>query len=294
MAHVPASWDDFRFVLALKRTGSLAGAAQQVGCEPAALSERITALAKGLGVALVEGPDATLTEAGKRGAELAETFERGVEEMTRRVPDTDDAPEGTIKLATTEGTAMFLMAGLAPFRKKHPKLTVDLLVANVTHDLLKGEADLALRMFHDPNPELISEKVGDLEWSVFASRAYLAKAPVKTDVKITEALVGHAVLGFAAETTRSPGGRWVAANVRPEDITKRTGNMTAIMSAAKNGLGLAVLPALIVRDMPDIVRVTPEVVARSEAFVVFTREQQDNKRVRLVFDAVATLFTKQS
>lgn len=296
MGPVPLHWDNFRFALALKRGESLGGAAKILACEPTAVSDGLTALETELGVALViRAPDGfALNDAGKRAAEIAETFDRGVEELTRLARDAGSEPEGVVKLASTDGTAMFLMGGLAPLRKQYPKLTVELLVANITHDLLRGEADLALRMFRDPNPELISEKVGDLGWSVFASRVYLARAPFKTDVPLVESIVGHPMLGFAAETARSPGGRWVTANARPQDITKRTGNMTSVINGAKNGLGLAVLPSLMVRDVPELVRVTPEVVANSEAFIVLPRTQEHNKRLRLVIDVVATLFASEA
>ena len=49
-------------------------------------------------------------------AAVAEGFDAGIEDLTRRIGGEDRRPEGIVRLATTESMATFLMAGLVPLR----------------------------------------------------------------------------------------------------------------------------------------------------------------------------------
>jgi DNA-binding transcriptional LysR family regulator len=293
---VPVRWDDLRFVLALRSAGSLGGAARLLKCEQSTASRRIGALEADLGVQIVtRTPEGlVLNDAGLAVAELAETVDRGIEELMRRIGGEDARPEGVVKLATTDSTAAFLMSGLVPLRNEHPNIHVELLVANSAHDLLRREADLAVRMFRETSPSLLSRKIGDLGWSLYASAAFVARTHVAFGAAIDAAAIkGHPLIGFSGDVERSPGGRWVAAYARPEDIALRAGSVMAVINAVRNGLGLGVLPCFAVHGMSDVVRVTPAVLATTEAFLVIPPDRRRTARVRVVMDAVTALFERE-
>ena len=67
------SWDDFRYLLAVQRHGSLARAGKALGLNKSTVSRRITTLEEELGVALLErGPlGYELSDAGRRTAAAA-------------------------------------------------------------------------------------------------------------------------------------------------------------------------------------------------------------------------------
>jgi DNA-binding transcriptional LysR family regulator len=111
--------------------------------------------------------------AGTSVADLAETIDRGVEELERTIGGEDGRPEGVVKLATTDTVAGFLMAGLIPLRNEHPKIQVQLVVGNAAQDLLRKEADVAVRMYRDQNPSLVARKIGDIGWSLYAARGFV-------------------------------------------------------------------------------------------------------------------------
>ncbi len=289
-------WDDLRFVRALRRAGSLGGAARLLKCEQSTASRRIGALEADLGVQLVtRTPEGlVLNDAGLAAAELAETIADGVEELQRRIGGDDARPEGLVKVATTDTTAAFLMSGLVPLREKHPKIRVEILVANAAHDLLRGEADLALRMFRETSPSLLSRKIGDIGWSLYASSELVARTGLALGAAIDAAAIkGQPLIGFSGEVERSPGGRWLAEHARPEDIVLRAGSVMSVINAMRNGLGLGVLPCFAVHGMRDVVRMTSAVVTSTEAFLVIAPNQRHIARVRLVMDAVAALFERE-
>ena len=290
---MPVHWDDLRFVLALQRAGSLGGAARLLKVEQSTASRRLAALETELGVQLVSRtPEGvTLNEAGVLAAELAETIDRGVDELVRRVGGEDLRPEGIVRVATTDATAAFLMSGLVPLREAHPRIRIELVVGNAAHDLLRREADLALRLFRETSPTLIIRKLGDLGWSLYASPEYVERAQLALPVvPCAAALAGHAIIAFSEELARAPGGAWLAANSRPEDVVLRAGSVAAVINAAKNGFGIAVAPCFAIHGMPSLVRLTPEIVASGEAFLVTPPHHRETARVRIVMDAMIALF----
>jgi DNA-binding transcriptional LysR family regulator len=293
---VPVHWDDFRFVLALRRAGSLGAAARLLKVEQSTASRRLAALEAELGVQLVtRTPEGvTLNAAGTLAADLAETMDHGIEDLVRRVGGEDLRPEGVVRVATTDATAGFLMSGLVPLRDAYPKIRIELLVGNGSHDLLRREADIAVRMFRETSPTLVARKLGDLGWSLFASPDYVARANLSLPLMpCAAALDGHAIIGFNEELARSPGGAWLAANSQPDQVVLRAGTVASVVNAVKNGLGIAVAPCFAVHAMPSVVRLTPDIVASGEAFLVTPPHHGDTARVRIVKDAIIALFTAE-
>ena len=67
----------------------------------------------------------------------------------------------------------------------------------------------------------------------------------------------------------------------------------AVINAVRNGLGLGVLPCFAVHGMSDVVRLTPAILANTEAFLVIPPDHRHTARFRVVMDAVAALFERQ-
>jgi DNA-binding transcriptional LysR family regulator len=293
---VSLDWDDLRFVLALRRAGSLGAAARLLKVEQSTASRRLTSLEAALGAHLVaRTPEGVaLNEAGLLVAGVAEAFDTGIEDLTRRISGEDRRPEGIVRLATTESMATFLMAGLVPLRQVHPKIHVQLVVGSAALDLLRREADLAVRLFREKSPTLVTRKIGDIGWSLYASRAYVERTGVTLAADLEEcALAGQTVIGYAGPTARSPGAVWLAKHSRPEDVVLTGESIPSVINAVKAGLGLSALPCFAVDCDPSLVRLTPSLIARGEAFLVIPPDHRQTVRVRLVMDALTALFERE-
>jgi DNA-binding transcriptional LysR family regulator len=236
----------------------------------------------------------TLNAAGCSVADLAETIDRGVEQLERTIGGEDARPEGIVKLATTDTVASFLMAGLIPLRTEYPKIQVQLVVGNAGHDLMRKEADLAVRMYREQNPSLITRKLGDIGWSLYASRALVERAgcplPITPD---QDGLGGLPVIRFGDGLANSTAGKWLAANTRADAVVLSGTSVGSVVNAVKAGLGVSLLPCFTAHEDRALVRMTPAVVTKVEAFLVIPPDHKETVRVRLVMDAVATLFVSQ-
>jgi DNA-binding transcriptional LysR family regulator len=289
-------WDDLRFVLALRRAGSLGAAARELKVEQSTASRRLCAVEAALGAQLVtRTPEGLLlNDAGHIAADLAQTIDDGIEALQRRIGGEDHRPEGLVRLSTTESFTPLLMGGLVPLRQEYPKIQVQLVVSSAALDLVRREADLALRMFRDKSPTLVTRKIGEPGWSIYASHAYLERTGFALSGDLGGCvLAGQAVVGYSGPTTRSAGAVWLAAHSRAEDVVLTGESVTSVATAVAAGIGVSVLPCFAVHGNPRFVRLTPEVVARNEAFLVIPPDHRHTVRVRLVMDAVAALFERE-
>jgi DNA-binding transcriptional LysR family regulator len=293
---VSLDWDDLRFVLALRRAGSLGAAARLLKVEQSTASRRLSSLEAALGAQLVaRTPEGVvLNEAGLLVAGLAEGFDAGIEELTRRIGGEDRRPEGLVRLATTESMATFLMAGLVPLRQEHPKIHVQLVVGSAALDLIRREADLAVRLFRETRPELVTRKIGDIGWSLYASRAYVERTGVTLGADLGAcSLAGQPVIGYAGPTARAPGAVWLTAHSRSEDVVLTGESVPSVLNAVKAGLGISALPCFAAHGEASLVRLTPMLIARGEAFLVIPPDHRETVRVRLVMDALTALFERE-
>lgn len=290
---VPLNWDDLRFLLALRREGSLGAAARLLKVEPSTASRRLSALETALGVQLAaRTPEGlVLNEAGLLASDLAETIDRGVEDLLGRIGGEDQRPEGTVRLATTESMAIFLMRGLVSLREEHPKLHVELVLSSAAHDLTRCEADIAVRFFRETNPTLIARKVGEVGWSVYASREYVNRKGIVPGPDV--ALDDVAVVGYNDPVSRAPGPVWLSANTRPHQLVLKCDSVAAVMNAVRTGMGVSVMPCFSAVGEPGLVRLTPAVVANGEVFVVIPPTHRDTRRIRVVMDHILTIFENE-
>ena len=186
------------------------------------------------------------------------------------------------------------MGGLVPLRQEHPKIQVQLVVSSAALDLVRRDADVALRLFRETNPALVTRKIGVVGWSVYASQAYLDRSGfVLKDDGPGLSFAGQAVVGYAGAAGRSPGALWLLEHCRAEDVVLTGESVPSVMNAVRAGIGLSVLPCFAAHGNASLVRLTPTVVAQTEAFLVIPPDHRNTVRVRLVMDAVTALFERE-
>ena len=284
------NWDDLRFVLALHRHGSVAGAARALKVDPSTIGRRIAALEGELGAQLVQRqPEGMkLTEAGQEAAAAAEAMDARLTALEAKVGGAAEVPRGRVRVSATDGFTTLLYGGLAALREDYPEVLVDLTVSSSAVDLARGEADVAIRLFRETRGDLVARKVCDIGWSLFASPAYVARKGSPAD---PGDLAGHDVVGFAEALERAPGARWLAERGRGGAIVLRGSSTTALTYAVKAGMGLGVLPCFAADA--TLVRLTTAVLATSEVFLVTTADARSTARVRVVIDALAAMFARE-
>lgn len=159
-------------------TGSMTGAARQLGLTASAVSQQLRQLERELGVSLMHRSTRklTLTEAGERYAAGCAAMVAAAREASEALARLRDAPEGELRLTAPVGFARHLGPALGPLLAAHPKLTLRLFIDDAPIDLIEQRIDLALRVGGQlADSSLVARKLGDVAFVLVASPAYLAR-----------------------------------------------------------------------------------------------------------------------
>lgn len=279
-------WDDYRFFLALARAGTLAASARKLGIEHTTVSRRIAALEARLGARLFDRTSKgyALTPAGERMLESAATVEEAMFGLEHAAAGEDRRIEGTVRVAASETLAVgFLAARLAPLRATHPGVDIELVTGTQRVNLLRREADVALRIGTRPAQQnLVIRKLASLAWAVYGSEAYLSR---RTDAA-KDAPSTHDWVGFDEEIVGITAARWLAQQGTEGRVGIRTNSIPAILAACRAGVGLAPLPCFLADPEPLLVRLAMPPMPPNDLWLLVHADLQRVARVRTVIDFI--------
>src|SRR3712207_3502013 len=252
-------WNDLRCFLAVVRGGSTLAAGKTLRVNPTTVAQRVAALEEALEVRLFDRLQAgyRLTEAGEEVRADAERVEVEAKALEAKLLAKRRRLSGVIRVSTNEIFAnTFLTPCLSAFTEQYPDIRIDLVVSDRHLDLLRGEADVALRggKRRPDTPGLVIRKLSDAAWGVYASRDYVRRH-VCPDSE--QALDGHQIIGGEGAAAFYPGTQWLTARAPHSAVTTRSNSLSNLMVAVKAGLGLGVLPVFAGDQQPDLMRCLP-------------------------------------
>jgi DNA-binding transcriptional LysR family regulator len=286
-------WNDLRYFLAIARAGTLVGAGRELRVEHTTVGRRLAAIEAALGARLfTRGPDGfSLTDAGAEILPIAEEVAARVDKIERCASGADARIEGTVRVTTSEALGGYLVGLIPGLRERHPSLVVEVLSGNRAFDLLRGEADLAVRVREDTEPELVARTLVRAAWSLYASRSYGDR---KGALATAEDLRGHDIVGFDASLSATPGGQWLGAHASGANVVLRANSIVAALNAAIFGMGIAALPCFVAESERALVRVTMDVIGARNVFLVVHPDLARVARVRAVMDYLVDAFERDA
>jgi len=287
--HTVPDWNDFRYFLAVARAGTLVGAARALGVEHSTVGRRLAALESALGTKLfTRTPDGlVITRAGQDIRPLAEDMAVRAEAIGRRISGEDARIAGTVRVTASEALSSYLATKLVFLGERHPELMVEILSGNRAYDLLRGEADLAIRVMELTEPDLVARKIAQAGWSLYASPSYVER---RGQPESPEALAGHDVVGYDESLVGIPGALWLAKHGTGAKTALRSNSIVNAFNAATFGVGIASLPCFMCAREPRLVRLTALVVGSRDVFLVVHPDLAKVARVRAVMDFAVETF----
>lgn len=280
-------WDLYRSFLAVLREGSLSGAARALALTQPTIGRHVEALEQALGLPLFtrSGQGLAPTEAAHGLRPHAEALEAAAAALLRAASGWKEEAAGTVRLTASEVIgAEVLPPILARLHEEHPGLTLELVLSNQAADLLRRDADIAIRMLRPAQAALVARRVGTIEIGLHAHADYLRRHGTPQD---WAALGRHRVIGF---DRASPFIRGVLARfpqLRPERFALRTDSDLAQLAAIRAGCGIGFCQAGLARRDPALFRVLPAVSFVLETWVVMHEDLRASPACRLAFDALA-------
>lgn len=280
-------WQLWRSFLAVLQTGSLSEAARRLGSTQPTVGRQVAALERELGVALfTRSTDGVKpTDAALELRPHAETMAAAAAALLRTVSGPADELRGTVRLAASEfiGGAV-LPPMLARFAAGNPLVAIDLVLNNRTEDLLRRDADLAVRNVEPTQGALIVRRIGEAAVSFFAHRDYAAAHGVPTTL---EALHGHLLLGRQEHVAQ-------AASLfgRPPRFGLLCDSDLGLLAALRAGMGIGYCQTRVAAHDADLVAVLPGfVLARVGIWLAMHEDLRPTRRVRALFAHLAREMT---
>jgi len=286
-------WDDVRFFLAVARAGSLSGAARTLGVGHVTVGRRIAVLETRLGVTLLNRtPDGFApTSAGQAILRECAAMESAAIDLERIAAGRDSLIAGSVRVTTTEALACQLIApATAALHETHPELRVDLISGVRSLDIARREADLAVRFARPSAPDLVCRKLGEIGFSLYASRRYLANAGTP---KRGQGLAGFDVIAFTgAPEAMIP--FFMGESLEGARLALRCDNPLIQARAAACHVGITEAACFLGDASPDLVRVWPgEAPARRAVWLILHQDMQRAARIKAVSSAITDAFRRQ-
>ncbi len=273
------------FVRAVE-TGSLAAAARDLGVGQPAVSKQVAALEAHLGASLARRStrSLTLTDEGQRYYERAKRVLDEVEAARAEASSRRVALGGVLRVNAPVGFGELVLTDLVlSFRRRHPKLAVELTLFDRPVDLVEEGVDLALRIGPVGAPDVVARRLGSLPRAFFAAPAYLAR---RGEPRALADLARHDYLRFAWLTS---GDRVTAFGpAGAESVRVRcpllVNNSLAIRRAIEAGAGLGAMPLWLVHDLVAAGRLVPVLEAwrppASDLHALYVASRYTPERVR--------------
>ena len=289
-------WNQVRAFLATVEAGSLSAAARQLGLTQPTLGRQVAGLEQDLGVVLFErvGRGLVLTEAGRDLAEHVRAMGAAADKMALAATGQSQAVDGLVRVTASDIVASYMLApAWEKLRARAPGIVVEVVASNALTDLLRREADIAVRHVAPTQQELIGKRLPDSGARLYASRDYLDRiGRPKTLAELARA----DFIGFSernADLIAQLNARGLP--VTTDHFPLLTGSGLVAWHMVQQGLGIGIMMQEAAAFAPAVEEVFPDFGAVPvPVWLVTHRELHTSRRIRLVFDLLAeTLSTRR-
>lgn len=281
-------WELYRSFLGVLREGSLSGAARALGLTQPTVGRHVAALEAALRVPLFTRSSSGLmpTDVALALRAHAEAMESTADALARAATSFGEDVRGVVRISASDVVGVEVLPPIvARLRQRHPALTVELALTNRVQDLLRREADIAVRMTRPGQTQLIARHIGGIELGLHAHRDYLARCGTPRDAG---ELVRHALIGHDRPTAFI---RQIAESFPGFDrgaFALRTDSDLAQLALIRCGAGIGACQAALAKRDPALVRVLPKAFAgRLDMWVTMHEDLRGSPRCRAAFDALA-------
>ena len=224
------------------------------------------------------------TEAALALRPYAETMAASAAALRRAATGTLLEVSGTVRISASEVIGVEVLPPiLAALQEEHPRLVIELSPSDAVEDLLRQQADIAVRMVEPAQDALVTQRIGDIPLGFHAHRRYLERHG--TPVQI-EDLSAHRLIGFDRQTAFIRAMMKRAPLLTSLNFTFRADSNLAQMAAMRAGIGIGICQIAIARRDPDLVHLLPEIGFPLGTWVAMHETLKSTPRCRATFDAL--------
>ncbi len=282
-------WALWRSFLAILREGSLSGAARTLDVAHPTVRRHLDELEARLGAPLfVRSPSGLVaTELALSLREAALAMESAAALLVRTASADAGAAAGAVRIAASEIIGVEVLPPiLSALKVRHPGLSFELTLSNSIEDVLRHDADIAVRMTRPTQDSLLARKVGLIPLGLYAHQSWIARhgAPASLAELISS---GH-LIGYDRDPAMIRALAADGVQVTSAAFGFRSDNDLAQLSALRAGFGVGVCQhALAARD-PELRQVLAGWTHDLEIWLVTHPNPRNVCRVRATLDGLAS------
>lgn len=289
-------WDKLKSFHAAAEAGSLTAAGERLGISQSAVSRQIAALEEDIGVSLFQrhARGLVLTDAGHTLHRSTVDMASAAATANSALMDQKETPQGELTVTAPIGFgSTWLVPRLHNFVNLHPDLHLDLRLDDREYDLLKLEAECAIRLWAADKADLIQRRLGTVRTNLYAAPEYLKTFGVP---RTPQDLDNHRIIAFHQdEGVPSPmQSMSFATQVGRDDSPPRPAALTvnhvsAMLRAVESGVGIGDLPDYMAAVAPRLIKVLPDHVGPSfDLYFIYPSDLRRSKRINAFRDFLTT------
>jgi DNA-binding transcriptional LysR family regulator len=243
-------YQEMRVFAAVADAGSFVAAADALGISKAAVSRYVSELEQRLGVRLMHRTTRrlSLTQEGEVFLARSREILASIDDSEREISTRSESASGLLKLSVPVSFGIKHLADLwSEFLQAHPRVSLDVQLADRVIDLVDEGFDVAVRIARLPDSSLVSRKLATTRLVLCASPKYLKERGVPNH---PSELPQHDILAYSllamGDTWQFTGPKGpVTVKVKPRLWTS---NGETCVAAAVRGAGIQLQPTFLIAD----------------------------------------------
>ena len=281
-------WSLVRSFLVVLEKGSLLAASRDLQLSQPTIGRHVAELESQLGLVLFDrnGRGLLPTEAAYHLAESARIMQSGADQLARNVLGADLGASGTVRITASQPVSCYVLPPLlAQMRLSLPDVQVELVASNEVSNLLRREADIAVRMVQPEQASIIARRVGKVTLRACAHQDYLRRRGVPRQ---PSDLLAHDLIGGDRNDDTLKGFAAQGLVVGREQFAFRADDLIVVWQAVRAGLGVGFVSEHLIRSDSAVIPVLPKLkIEPLPVWLAVHKEIRTSKRIRAVYDFLA-------
>lgn len=281
-------WSKLQSLALVAEHGSISAAARASGASQPTLSRHIASLEEEIGLRLFDrtSEGLTLTATGAEICSNVAEMQSAAYRVDMIANGRSQEISGSVRITASDTVACYSLPPiLTELRQAEPRISIELVASNETNNLLKREADIAVRMFRPTQNDVIAKKVGELSLGFAASKDYL---DARGRPKAREDLLQHDVVGFDKGDDMIDGFKGAGLVIDRNFFPLRTDALFTHLQFARAGYGVALIQTELVDEYRELELVLADMeIPKLEFWLTAHAELRTSARIRRVYDFLA-------
>lgn len=281
-------WTHLRSFLATAETKSLSAAARKLGLTQPTLSRQVAALEDALSLLLFErvGRGLALTDAGRELLTHVRDMGKAAERAALTASAQRSEITGTVRITASDiYSTIYIPQMIQEVRKRAPNLMIEVVATNDISDLMRREADIAIRHMRPEEPDLVARKVKEATGHFYAATGYLdrrGRPQTKKD------MATHDWVSFGDVDRMVEYMTGLGIPLTRDAFRVGSENGVVAWELARAGHGICPMDDVVGDGSPGLERIMGDDLSVSfPVWLVTHREVHTSPRIRLVYDVLA-------